>query len=233
MSTLDEAVIARFKKGGTFEILVDPDGALAFKKGEEVDIERILAVEEIFEDAKKGDRASEEDLLRIFGTPDILEISKSIIKDGEIQLTTEQRRRIRDQKRNKVINIIATNAINPQTSGPHPPSRIERAMDEAGFSIDISKSVDDLVKDAMKKIRPVIPIRFEEVDIAVKVPGEYATKSYGDIHAFGQLTKEEWQSDGSWIGVVKIPAGRQDDFYSLVNRLTKGDAETKLLKKGR
>ncbi len=233
MSTLDDAVIARFKRGGTFEILVDADGALAFKKGEAVEMECVLAVEDIFEDAKKGDRASEEDLLRAFDTLDTLEISKRIIKDGEIQLTTEQRKRIRDQKKSKVINIIATNAINPQTSGPHPPARIERAMDEAGVTIDISKSVDDLVKEAMKKIRPIIPIRFEEVDIAVKVPAEYATKSYGDIHGFGQLIKEEWQSDGSLIIVIKIPAGRQDDFYSLVNRLTKGDVETKLLKKGR
>lgn len=233
MSTLDDAVIARYKKGGTFEILVDPNGALALKKGEEIDIGNVLAVEDIFEDAKKGDRSSEQDLLRAFGTSNILEISKCIIKDGEIQLTTDQRKKIRDQRKSKVINIIATNAINPQTSAPHPPSRIERAMDEAGISIDISKNVDDLVKDVMKKIRPIIPIRFEEVDIAVKIPFEYANKSYGEIHGFGQLVKEEWQSDGSWIGVIKIPAGLQDEFYSLVNRLTKGDAETKLLKKGR
>ncbi|MDY6964453.1 MAG: ribosome assembly factor SBDS [Halobacteriota archaeon] len=230
MSTLDDAVIARLKRGGRFEILVDPDGALALKKGDEVNIEDILAVEDVFEDAHKGDRVAEEDLLKAFGTKDILDIAKNIIETGEIQLTTEQRRKIQEQKKKKVVDIIATNAINPQTNTPHPPSRIERAIDEAGVHIDIFKSSEDVVSEVMKKIRPLIPIRFEEVKIAVKVPADYAAKSYGDLRGFGQVVKEEWQNDGSWIGVIKIPAGLQDELYNLINHLTKGDAETRLLK---
>jgi ribosome maturation protein SDO1 len=61
----------------------------------------------------------------------------------------------------------------------------------------------------MKAIRPIIPIRFEEVDIAIKIPADYAAKAYGDIASFGQLQKQEWQNDGSWVAVVKIPAGMQ------------------------
>jgi len=82
----------------------------------------------------------------------------------------------------------------------------------------------------MKAIRPLIPIRFEEVEVAVKIPPSYAPKAYGEVAAFGKLTREAWQNDGSWIGVVKIPAGMQTDFYALINRLTRGEAETKLLK---
>lgn len=230
MSNLDDAVIARLKKGGRFEILVDPDGALALRKGEKIDIEDVLAVEDIFEDAHKGDRVPEDDLLRAFRTIDVLEIAKKIVENGEIQLTTDQRKKIVEQKKKKVVDIIATNAINPQTNTPHPPSRIERAIEEAGVHIDIFKSTEDSVNEVMKKIRPLIPIRFEEVEVAVKVSAEHAAKSYGDIRKFGKLVKEEWQNDGSWIGIVKIPAGIQDDFYSLVNHLTKGEAETRLLK---
>jgi ribosome maturation protein SDO1 len=83
----------------------------------------------------------------------------------------------------------------------------------------------------MKAIRPIIPIRFEEVDVAVKIPPAYAPKAYGEIATFAKLQKEQWQNDGSWVGVVRLPAGLQDEFYSLVNRLSKGDAETKLLKR--
>jgi ribosome maturation protein SDO1 len=82
----------------------------------------------------------------------------------------------------------------------------------------------------MKAIRPIIPIRFEEVSIAIKLGMEYAPKAYGPISKFGTLTKEEWQKDGSWIGVVTIPAGLQDDLFGLVNHLTKGNAEIKILK---
>jgi len=231
MVRLDDAVPARLKThGATFEVLVDPDGALALKRGEAVNVEDILAVEDVFENASRGDRSPEEDLQKAFGTTDALAIAGIIIKKGEISLTAEQRKQFIENKRRQVIEIIARNAINPQTKTPHPPARIEQAMSEARVNIDPTKSTDDLVKITMKAIRPLIPIRFEEVEVAVKVPATYAPKAYGEIAAFGKLNREAWQNNGSWIGVVQIPAGMQTDFYALINRLTKGEAETKLLK---
>jgi ribosome maturation protein SDO1 len=231
MVRMEEAVPARLKTHGTtFEVLVEPDGALALKRGEDLSLEDILAVEDVFENASRGDRSAEEDLTKAFGTTDALVIARAIITKGEISLTADQRKRFIENKRRQVIEVIARNAINPQTRTPHPPGRIDQAMTEARVNIDPSKSTDELVKIAMKAIRPLIPIRFEEVEVAVKVPADYAPKAYGEISAFGKVTREAWQNNGSWIGVVQIPAGMQDDFYSLINRLTRGEAETKLLK---
>lgn len=232
MVTLDEAVIARLKSHGiTFEVLVEPEGALSHRRGEDVSIEDILAVEDIFENATRGDRSSAEDLMKAFGTTDLLTIADKILKKGELHLTSEQRRQITEDRRKRIIEIISRNAINPQTNTPHPPARIEQAMKEAHVNIDPAKSTDELVSITMKALRPLIPIRFEEVSVAVKVLSEYAPKAYGEIAAFGQLEREEWQNDGSWIGVVRLPAGMQDEFYSLINKLTKGTAETRLLKR--
>jgi ribosome maturation protein SDO1 len=231
MVRLEDAVPARLKThGAAFEVLVDPDGALALRRGEDVKIEEILAVEDIFENASRGDRSAEDDLIKAFETTDVAIIAEKIIRKGEISLTAEQRKQIIENKRKQVIEIIARNAINPQTKTPHPPARIDQAMREAKVNIDPAKSADELVNIAMKAIRPLIPIRFEEVEVAVKVPAAYAPKAYGEIAAFGKVTREAWQNNGSWIGVVKIPAGMQSDFYSLINRVTKGEAETKLLK---
>lgn len=231
MVRLDDAVPARLKTHGTtFEVLVDPEGALALRRGDAVKLDEILAVEDVFENAPRGDRSAEEDLIRAFGTTDVLAIAEAIVKKGEISLTADQRRMFTENKRLQVIEFIARNAINPQTKAPHPPARIEQAMKEAHVNIDPAKSIDELVSVAMKAIRPLIPIRFEEVEVAVKVPAAYAPKAYGEIAAFGRVIREAWQNNGSWIGVIKIPAGMQSDFYSLVNRLTKGEAETKLLK---
>ncbi len=231
MVALDESIIARLKTHGkTFEVFVEPEGALAFKRGDDVKLENILAVEDVFSDAKNGDRPAEQDVINAFGTTDVIKIAEKIIREGELHLTTEQKKKMLDEKKRRVINIIAQNAINPQTKAPHPPARIEAAMDEAGVHIDPMKDVDELVNITMKAIRPIIPIRFEEVKIAVKLPAEYAVKAYGSVAGFGNLTKQEWQNDGSWIGVLTIPAGMQDELYSLLNRLTKGSAETKFLK---
>lgn len=231
MVALDESIIARLKTHGkTFEVFVEPDGALAFKRGDQVKVENILAVEDVFSDAKNGDRPAEQDVINAFGTTDAIKIAEKIILEGELQLTTEQKKKIQEEKKRQVIAFIARNAINPQTKAPHPPARIEAAMAEAGVHIDPMKRVDEMVNITMKAIRPIIPIRFEEVKIAIKLPPEYAAKAYGSVAKFGSLAKQEWQNDGSWIGVITIPAGMQDELYALLNGLTKGCAETKLLK---
>jgi len=231
MVRLEEAVPARLKTHGTtFEVLVEPDGALAYRRGEGVKLEDILAVEDIFENATRGDRCAEEDLIKAFNTTDVFDIADKIIKKGEISLTAEQRKRFLEIKRRQLVEIIARNAINPQTKTPHPPSRIELALTEAKFNVDPTKSAEEMVNLAMKAIRPIIPIRFEEVEVALKIPASYAPKAYGEIASFGKITKEAWQNNGSWIGVIKIPAGMQNELYSLINRLTRGEAETKLLK---
>ncbi|MCD5425135.1 MAG: ribosome assembly factor SBDS [Methanosarcinaceae archaeon] len=230
MVSLDESVTARLKKGSKhFEVLVEPDGAFALKKGNDIKIEDILAVEHIFEDASQGERVSELDLESAFGTNNIFEIAELIIKKGELQLTATQRKNILEEKTKRIITFIAQNAINPQTRTPHPVTRIKNAMEESKFRVDPFKSVEDQVTLLMKAIRPLIPIRFEEVEIAVRVPPLHAAKSYGEISKFGKLIKDEWQNDGSWVAIIKIPAGLQTDFYGLINHLTKGESETKLL----
>ena len=134
------------------------------------------------------------------------------------------------EKRRQVIFFIARNAINPQTGHPHPPHRIEMAMDEVKVNIDPFRSLEELVKDTMKLLRPLIPIKFEEVRIAVRIPADYAPRAYGEIQPVATIEQQEWQKDGSWICVVTIPAGIQNEFYDLVNKISRGEAETKLVK---
>ena len=108
MVRLDDAVPARLKTHGTtFEVLVDPDGALALKRGDSVNLEDILAVEDVFENASRGDRSPEEDLQKAFRTTDPLSIAPIIIKKGEISLTADQRKRFLENKRRQVIEVIA------------------------------------------------------------------------------------------------------------------------------
>jgi len=230
--SLDEAVIARIKKGEEhFEILVDPYGASDIIEGkEDVDVLEQLAIDAIFTDAKKGTHASEESLTKAFGTTDVATIAKEIILHGDIQLTTEQRRRMQENKRKRIIDIIARDAMDPQTKAPHPRQRIERAMEEAGVHIDPFKPVSEQVKRTIEAIRPILPISLEKVRISVKIPAQYTGRGYNVVRSFGTLEREDWQSDGSWIGIIKLPAGMQNEFYEKLNEVTKGNASTRILK---
>ena len=230
MIPLERAVVARLESHGEkFELLVDPDLAVRFRQGEPVDLEDMVAALAVFENSSRGTRASEESLNKVFHTTEFPAVATRIIQKGEIHLTADQRRHMIEEKRRQVITFIARNAVNPQTGLPHPPQRIEMAMDEARVNIDLYKSVDEQVKDTMKALRPLLPIRFEEARIAVRIPPDFASKAYGEIQPVAQIEKDEWQKDGSWICVVRIPAGIQGDFYDLINRITRGQGEVRLL----
>jgi ribosome maturation protein SDO1 len=233
MISLDEAVTARLESHGTrFEVLVDPDAALAIKRGEfDGDLADVIAAEDVYENASRGDRPAESDLEEVFGTTDSLDIIPQVIKDGEIQITAEQRREMQEQKHKSLVNKIARNAVNPQMDdAPHPPDRIESALEEAGFSVDPMEPVESQVDDALDALRPVIPIRFDEVTVAVKVPADYAGSAQAKIRQYGDLEREEWTNAGGWIGVITFPAGMQNDFYDMVNDITSGEAETQIVK---
>jgi ribosome maturation protein SDO1 len=229
--SLDEAVIARLHKGEDhFEILVDPHAAGRLIEGKEVDVLSSLAIDAIFKDSKKGTHASQEALEKVFGTDNVETIVKEIILKGDIQLTTEQRHEMQEQKRKRIVDIIVKNAMDPQTKMPHPRQRIELAIEEAGVHIDPFKPVDDQVKLVVEALRLIVPIAMEQVKISVKISSQYIGKAYGVARNFGVLEREDWQSDGSWIGIVKIPAGMQTDFYDKLNDVTKGNVETRILK---
>ena len=231
MVTVDQAIIARLKTHGQeFEILVDCNNALALKEGKNIDMRDILAAMRIFSDAKKGLEASENAMKQIFGTADVEEVSKQIIQKGEIQLTQEYRERLREEKRKQIINIIHRNGVDPKTHLPHPPQRIENAFIEAKFHVDEFKTVQEQVQEALKKLRPILPIKFEVKEIAIKIPPEYAPKCYSTVKLFGTILREEWQSNGYWIAVVELPGGMENDFYDKLNKICHGNVESKVLK---
>jgi ribosome maturation protein SDO1 len=230
MIPLDHAVVARLESyGERFEILVDPDKAALVRQGQPVEIEDVVAALNVFGNASKATRASDEALMKVFHTTEFSAVARKIIEKGEIHLTSEQRKQMIEEKRRQVVTFIARNAVNPQTGHPHPPHRIEMAMEEARVNIDPFKHLDELVKETVKALRPLLPIRFEELRLAIKIPPENAARAYGDIAAASVMEKDEWLKDGSWVCVVRIPAGIQVEFYDLINKLSKGEGQVKIL----
>lgn len=231
MVTVDEASIAKLKTHGqNFEILIDSSKAIAFKSTGNVDIRDVLAAQEIFSDAKKGLVASENSMKNIFKTSDALEVASIIIKKGDIPLTAEYKDQLREEKKKQVINIIHRNAVDPKTHLPHPAQRIENAMVEAKIHIDEFTDINKQVTDVIQRLRPILPLKFEMKEIAVKIPPEFAAKSYATVKSFGKILREDWQQDGSWVATVEMPGGLEEDFYSKLNSLCHGTVESKVLK---
>jgi len=222
---------ARIAAGGErFEILVKPNLALDYKMGKAIPISQILAIEEIYSDTSKGTRASTEKLQKTFGTIEPVKVAEEIMRRGELQLTTEQRRQLVEEKKKHIVTFISKNCIDPRTGTPHPPLRIEQALSQIRISIDPFKSAEEQSKDIIELLRPLIPIKMEQMRVAVKIPSEYAARAYGALKGFGVISREEWQSDGSWVGTLEMPAGLYGPFIERLGKLTQGTIQSKVIR---
>lgn len=231
MVRIEDSVVARYEaKGHRLEILIDPKLIDLLKSGKPVNIVDYMVIDEVFKDARKGDKVGEEVLKEVFGTTDINEVAKQIVLKGQVQLTTDQRRKMLEEKKRQIVNEIAKNAINPQTNAPHPPQRIEKAIEEAKVHIDPMKSVEEQIPVVLKAIKAILPIRIEKIKLEIKVAADGYGKIYQDLVRMGTLLREEWGNDGSWRAVVEIPAGMQAEFLDMLNKRTHGNIETKIVK---
>ena len=223
MVSLDDAVLARMEKGGKrYELLVDPNTVEDFKADpESIDLNQFLAMDEVFHDIRGGERPTEDAIENTFGTQDILEITKTILTKGSIQLTTAQRKARVEQMRQQIVHEIHTMAVDPKTKSPHPKTRIELALEESRYSVDPFKRLDDQVKDAIELLKPMIPLSFESIRLAIRVPGS----AYGSASRIlrPHLEKEQWLENGSWAAIVEFPAGMKD---TIIGKLMRQSSDT-------
>ena len=216
MVSLDDAVLARLEKDGKrYEALVDPDLVEQWKEDStDINLDDFMAMDEIFHDARAGERPTEDALLKSFETLDVASILRIILTKGSIQLTTAQRKARVENMRQQIIHHIHSQAIDPKSKSPHPRTRIELALEESKYSVDPFKRLEDQVKDAIARLKPLIPLSFESVRLAFRIPGS----AYGSVSQILRThqQKEGWLENGDWACVVEIPAGMKGDLIGQV-----------------
>jgi ribosome maturation protein SDO1 len=228
---VDKASVVRYSfEGEKFEILVKPDPALEYKLGKRKDISPILVSDEIYSDSSKGTRASTEKLLKAFKTEDTTAIAEKILQKGDLNLTTDQRRKMIAEKRKQIVTYISKTFVDPKSHLPHPPLRIEQAMEDGRISIDPHKHAEEQVKDIVEKLRSIIPLKSENLVLEIIVPAQFASQSYSVLKSTGTLQKEEWQSNGSLKAILEIPAAARPNVIDRLGSITKGTASVEVVK---
>jgi len=225
--------IARLKKGGeTFEVIIDDtDKALELHQGQTgLGIRDIINGDLVFKDAKKGMAASEHLMKKWLGTEDHFEAAKKIIKNGEFHLTAEQRNKLYESRRRKIIEYIHQNAADPKSGLPHPVARIELAMKEAKVQIDPTDKLDWIIPKVIDQLRPLLPLSFDKARIKVTIPARYAGSAYSVLKSKHTLKSENWRNDGAVQFEMDTVAGAKSDLFSLIGKLTNGEADIMELK---
>jgi ribosome maturation protein SDO1 len=217
-------------EGDHYEILVNPDSALAFKQGRKVEPSAVIAVDEVYSDSRKGLRASSEKLKLHFGTDDHSQAALEVLKRGELNLTQEQRKKLTDDKRRAIIAAISKNYVDPRTLLPHPPLRIEQAMQEARVTVDPFQDANEQMKTVVEGLRTILPLKSEKIKLQVKVSAQYTGQAIGVLKNYGEILKEDWLADGTLSAIVEIPAGGQPGLLDRLGSTTKGAAQVTVVK---
>ncbi len=210
--------------GNKFEILVKPDPALEYKLAKRTDLSSILVSDEIYSDANKGSRAANDKLIKYFKTTDPTEVAKQILSRGELSLTTDQRRKMVEEKRKQIIQYINKSFVDPKTHVPHPPLRIESAMDEARVIIDPNKRAEDQAKTIIDSLRKILPLKSETLRLTITVPPQFSAQSYNILKTTGNFVGEQWLADGSLRVTLEINAGMKGALLDRIGSATKGSA---------
>ena len=216
-------------EGEKFEIMVKPDPALDYKLGKKKDISAVLVSDEIYTDSGKGTRPSAEKLQKAFNTEDQATIAEIILQKGDLNLTTDQRRKMIEEKRKQIVTFIAKTYVDPKTHLPHPPLRIEQAMKDGRVSIDPQKNIDEQVKDIVDKLRSIIALKSENLQLEIIIPAQFASQSYAVLKSVGSLKKEEWQNNGSLKAILEIPAAARPTVIDKLGSITKGSATVEVV----
>lgn len=217
--------VVRYSFGGEkFEILVRPDPALDYRLGKRKDASSVMVSDDIYTDSGRGTRASSEKIRRAFGTEDTAEVARKILRKGELGLTTDQRRKMTEEKRRQIVAHISSNYVDPRSRLPHPPLRVEQAMKDARVSVDPNKSSDEQIDGIVEKIRRIIPMRTESMGLEVTVPAQYAIHSYSVLKSSGKLKREEWLANGSLKAILEISAAARASVIDRLGSITRGTA---------
>jgi ribosome maturation protein SDO1 len=212
-------------EGNKFEILVKPDPALEYKLGKRTDLSGVLVSDEIYSDANKGSRAAGEKLVKYFKTTDHIQIATQILSKGDLSLTTEQRRKMVEDKKKQIIQYISKNFVDPKTHIPHPVMRIESALGEVRLIIDPFKPAEDQAKNVVDALRRILPLKSEILLLTVTIPSQFSTQSYNLLKTAGTFKGDQWLADGSLRVMLEINAGMKSSLLDRIGSISKGTAQ--------
>jgi ribosome maturation protein SDO1 len=232
-------IISKFQShGNSYEILLDYDKYKLYLDNKISNILDILITPEVFKNirfAKKtnnkmlmqerdgsAERYDRETLKKIFNTTDISLIAKKILLDGEIQYTTEQRKEFLDKKKKKIINIIASQSIDPRLKIPYTTERIKNVLEQSKIKINVNERAQDQISRIINELKPIIPISVEQIEVEFKIPIKYSTRAKNELLKYTTIKQENW-TQTEWVCKVIFYAGLKNTIYDLLNSITKGE----------
>jgi ribosome maturation protein SDO1 len=214
--------VVRYKKGKVvFEVLTEAGAAAKFREGR-VPWEQVLVTDIIFKNQSKGERAKEEDLASVFGGLDSLEILRKIVMEGDLQVSSAERREALDKKKHEILHYLHRNFLDPTLKLPHPLARLEGALEETKFRVDPDAPASRQALDLIKALSGVLFFSKALKEASLRLGHKYVGACSNIIHSMAEVQKETYTPEGV-VWELGIPPADFDAFVAALNKVTKGD----------
>ena len=142
-----------------------------------------------------------------------------IIKKGNYQLSTAERKKKVEEKRAQITYYFHKNFMDPKTKLPHPLTRIEAALgDIKGLRIHPDEPAEQQAKTIKKQLKDIIPLKSNALEGTIIVPHAFLGQSQGVIHGLCTVTKEEYTGAGCKMRVALVASDLQK-LLSELNRV--------------
>jgi len=132
------------------------------------------------------------------------------------------------KKRNEIVNFIHKYYVDPRTRAPHPRNRIENALEELKVRIDPNLSAKKQVKEIIKTLPEVLPVRKMVIEALIKIPHKFLGQIYGVFKDVVTITNENYTTEGCEYSVTLVP-GDYDPLMSDLNTLCRDEFELSIL----
>merc|ERR1712228_497286 len=217
--------IVRYQKGKLkFEVLTKK-GSVAKYRAQRLGLQHVLLIDTIYSKCSQGKVAKSTDLKRVFGTADFMQCACQILENGDLSLSSSERKAKNDAKKHEIVYYINKNYINPLSKCPHPSARILSCMDECNIKINATKSTKTQSLNAINKMSgKLFFAKAAALNISLSIKYKY------DINKIGQLInrisggssyQQKWNEKGC-VFVMELSKADLEDLGNKLNKLTNG-----------
>jgi len=214
---MSKNILVRYRN---LELLCNPNTVVKFRKGL-ITRDSVLAIDQIFKSAQKGNKANEKDIQKVFGNKVLSECIDEMLNNGEFQLTSKERKDLTEKRKNEILHYFHNNYIDPKSKLPHPRARYENAFKEQKINIDYSISTERQVKDIYKKLIGVINMKPNEKEITISL--EKADKKIiKSISAYGKIIETKNKNNRHLIK-INILSSQYQNLVEDLESSTNGD----------
>eukprot|EP00741_Cyanophora_paradoxa_P001391 tig00000488_g1346.t1 len=206
---LTNVAVVRLKKGGKrFEIACYKNKVVSWRQGVEKDIDEVLQTHTVFINVSKGQFATKEDIVKVFGTEDQSKICLEILAKGELQVSDKERAVELDSRFHEIATIVAEKCIDRTTQKPMPVTLIEKAMRDMHYSINPNKNAKQQALDLIKLIQQRLPdLQRAEMQIKVMIPEALAKKVKAELQPHVTTSLGDKVDGGKLHWVFQIDPG--------------------------